>query len=234
MTVIVAGHLCVDLTPAFAHEPSLQPGTLVDVGPLGVRLGGAVANTARALRALGVAVTVSAAVGDDALAPIVGEQLLDEGLAHARLHVVEGSATSYSVVVEAPGRDRTFWHHPGANDAFTGADLDLAGASLLHVGYPSLLQSLSRDAGAALVRLFERARAAGVTTSLDLAVVDPAGPAASVDWMLLLDRVLPLTDVASPSADDLRSLAPFVDTAWATAGPGELAEALVALSLIHI
>jgi sugar/nucleoside kinase (ribokinase family) len=53
--------------------------------------------------------------------------------------------------------------------------------------------------------LFGRARAAGITTSLDLAVLDPASPAARLDWPALLRRVLPLVDILSPSVEDVRT-----------------------------
>lgn len=227
MRVVVAGHLCVDLTPGFAREPGLTPGALIAAGPLGAALGGSVANTARALRALGVDTTPSAALGDDVLADVVRRLLADEGLDASGIPSVSDASTSYSVVIEAPGRDRTFWHHAGANDLYTGADLDLTGVDVLHVGYPPLLAGLSASAGDRLVALFARARAAGVTTSLDLAVVDPHGPARDVDWALLLDRVLPLTDIITPSIDDLRSLAPFVDERWSGADAGALARWLV-------
>src|SRR5438270_71621 len=68
-----------------------------------------------------------------------------------------------------------------------------------------LAPALTADGGEPLVALFTRARAAGITTSLDLAVVDPASPAARLDWWALLRRVLPLVDVLSPSVEDVRT-----------------------------
>lgn len=227
MTVIVAGHLCADLTPALPGPPRVEPGTLTDIGPLGIALGGAVANTARALRAAGVDVSVAATTGNDALALVVDELLDREGFASDGVRPHPGASTSYSVVIESIGRDRAFWHHSGANDLFDGTHVDLAGADILHVGYPSLLAALAADGGTALAALFRRARQARITTSLDLAVVDPDGPAAAVSWDLLFDRVLPLTDVISPSIDDLRSVAPFAHTDWAAGDAAALARDLV-------
>ena len=119
---------------------------------------------------------------------------------------------------EPGGQDRSFWHHVGANAEFDGTAVDLAGAGLLHVGYPSLLPALIADGGRPLEALLARARAAGLTTSLDLAVIDPASPAAREDWPALLRRVLPLVDVLSPSIDDVRT-ALHLD---AGSGPSEL------------
>jgi sugar/nucleoside kinase (ribokinase family) len=106
----------------------------------------------------------------------------------------------------------------GANAGFDGSGIDPAGAALLHLGYPSLLPALLDGGGAGLVALLRRARAAGLTTSLDLAVLDPASPAAREDWPALLRRVLPHVDVLTPSVDDVRSL---LDPA-ARAEPGDM------------
>jgi sugar/nucleoside kinase (ribokinase family) len=53
------------------------------------------------------------------------------------------------------------------------------------------------------VDLFTRANRAGIATSLDLAWVDPRSDAGDVDWPSFLERILPVTDVLSPSHDDL-------------------------------
>jgi sugar/nucleoside kinase (ribokinase family) len=132
--------------------------------------------------------------------------LAARGLDTANLRRRAGETTSYSLVLQAPGRDRSFWHHIGANAGFDGAHLPLEGVAALHVGYPSLLPALTADGGAPLVALFERARAAGAVTSLDLAVIDPASPAARLDWRALLEHVLPHVDVLSPSIADVRSI----------------------------
>lgn len=203
---MVAGHVCLDLTPSALRSAAVAPGALVDVGPLAVSLGGSVANTGRALHALGVPVRAAALIGDDELGGVLRRLLEATGLGIDDVRIAPGAATSYSVVLQPDDADRAFLHHTGANEYFDGADLDLAGTDLLHVGYPSLLPRLLDDDGGPLVALFSRARDAGVLTSLDLAVVDPASPLAGYDWSGFLDRVLPLTDVVSPSADDLDSV----------------------------
>lgn len=211
MKVVVAGHLCLDLSPTLRSDASTVPGTLLEVGPLRARLGGSVANTGRALTRLGIDAVAAASVGDDDLARLILDLLPAERIAASGVRAQTGGSTSYSVVIEPPGTDRTFWHHSGANDAFDGAEVDVTSADVLHVGYPSLLGRLRADDGAALVRLFDRARDAGVTTSLDLAVVDPSSDAGATDWESFLDNVLPVTDVVSPSTDDLHSIAALSD-----------------------
>jgi sugar/nucleoside kinase (ribokinase family) len=225
-SVLIAGHLCVDLTPGFDAEPQITPGTLVEVDPIDIRLGGCVANTGRSLAAMGVPVSVSAAIGDDHLASLVRELASDEAFTATEFFVAPGRATSYSVVVESPGRDRMFWHHTGANAGFDGREIVFGDAVILHVGYPSLLPAMRADNGAALVALFQRARAAGVGTSLDLAVAAPF-PGHGRTWDRFFSAVLPHTDVISPSLDDLRSVAPAESGVWSSGDASQLAEDLV-------
>src|SRR5262249_5778462 len=71
---IVAGHVCLDLTPRFPDAgpfdfaARVRPGALVEVGELAFTAGGAVANTGLALARLGVETGLVARVGDDPLA----------------------------------------------------------------------------------------------------------------------------------------------------------------------
>ncbi|MDO5285801.1 MAG: carbohydrate kinase family protein [Actinomycetia bacterium] len=199
--VAVAGHICVDVTPELPTGARIVPGQLIAVGPMAVRLGGCVANTGLALRALGSDATLQAVVGDDVLGGLIEQLLGDRG----QVTRLPGCTTSYSVVVEPPGQDRTFWHHTGANSHFD-PDLVDVDADLLHVGYPPLLPGILVERAAPLCGLLDRARAAQATCSLDLAVVDRESDVGRLDWDDLLSQVLPRTDVASPSADDLASM----------------------------
>lgn len=210
--VLVVGHICVDLQPSFSAAPSMVPGDLFATGPLTISSGGSVANTAGALRVLGIPVTVAADVGDDVLGTVVGPLLSRLGLDTSGIRTVRGT-TSYSVVVQPPGVDRTFWHHGGVNTSFDGSAVDLRGGArgvpdapaLLHVGYPPLLPALVGENGAPLAALLDRARRAGLATSLDLAVVSGPDDTSRAHWQRVLDRVLPHVDICSPSRDDLGS-----------------------------
>ena len=197
--VVVAGHVCVDLAPR-ADDFVLEPGRLSEIGSLSITVGGSVANTGRALVALGHRVVASARVGDDDLGRIAAARLADSGIGGTPI-LTAGSHTSYSIVLEPEGVDRSFWHHIGANALFDGTETDVD-ADLVHLGYPSLLPRLVEDNGAGLRSLLTRARRAGATTSLDLAVVDATD---ATDWRSILSSVMPLVDVVTPSADDLRS-----------------------------
>jgi sugar/nucleoside kinase (ribokinase family) len=231
--VVVAGHICLDLTPALDLPPAVEPGRLLAVGPLALSPGGCVSNTGLGLAALGVPTQLVADVGTDELGRVLIKLLANSAADTAGIARLEGRVTSYSVVVDFPGRDRTFWHHVGANSAFDGAGVidRLKTATrakrepILHLGYVTHLPALYAGGGAALVRLLEAARSAGALVSLDMAEITPGTEARSVDWEGLLARTLPSVDVVKASTDDLAAMMP------GRAGPGaaEWADLLVKL-----
>ncbi|WP_309620970.1 carbohydrate kinase family protein [Salinibacterium sp.] len=204
-SIAVAGHLCLDIAPRLRETPDVTPGHLSEVGPLAITLGGSVANTGGALADLGAEVTPFASVGQDELGSILAAQLNARGFSEPQLCASPVATTSYSLVIEKPGADRAFWHHTGANDQFDGTNVFLDGHGLLHVGYPPLLPRMLNEGGRPLYDLLSRARAAHVTSSLDLAVVDPRSAVGALDWSGILGLALSETDIATPSLDDLTS-----------------------------
>lgn len=214
--VVVAGHICLDITPKFprvAQSPAqgatqgafIAPGKLVRVEGADIHAGGVVANTGLALALFGADVTFMGKVGKDAFGSMVLDCLRAAGGGRG-LIVSEDASTSYSVVIAPPGCDRAFLHDPGANDGFTSSDLDMeliAGAKLFHFGYPPLMAAMFRTGGEELVRAFRAVSEAGVMTSLDLAGVDPDSEAGKVDWVFILERTLPFTDFFFPSFEEL-------------------------------
>ena len=204
---VVAGHISLDLFPGLQGPVTLEPGRLVVVGPAVISTGGAVANTGVALHRLGVRVRLVAKVGADLFGRAVLDSLadLDRELA-ADMIVSPVDATSYTIVFNPPGVDRSFLHCPGANQTFSADDVRydlLAGVRVFHFGYPPLMREMYADGGAQLRRLFERVHAAGPATSLDLCEPDPESEAGRVAWEQVLSRVLPFVDVFAPSIDEL-------------------------------
>ena len=202
MKVVVAGHICLDIRPTLEEtapqpgETFLAGGSLTRVGPATFSTGGAVANTGLALHRLGVPVELVGRIGRDRFGTTVLELLRDPDPSLAEGVVVsDEAATSYTIVIEPPGEDRRFLHHPGANDTFSDEDVPesrLASADVLHFGYPPVMARMIANGGERLAALFRRARAHGLTTSLDMCAVDPRRVAGRVDWPSLLARVLPL------------------------------------------
>jgi sugar/nucleoside kinase (ribokinase family) len=208
---IVAGHLCLDLNPAFAVDGGqsirdiLVPGKLVNMGQVALSTGGAVSNTGISMKLLGLNVSLMGKIGDDLLGGVVSKILQGYGVADG-LIVDPTVSTSYSVVIAPPGVDRIFLHHPGANDSFAAQDIDqarVAQARLFHFGYPPLMRRMFENSGDELIRLLGQVRALGTATSLDLALPDPASAAGQADWQHILGRALPLTDIFLPSLEEL-------------------------------
>ncbi len=219
--VIVAGHICLDIFPTFAASAQgdrvLIPGKLTEVGPALLALGGAVANTGLALHRLGTPTRLMGKVGAD----LFGQAILgllrgfDETLVQGML-VDEQAHSSYTVVISPPSMDRTFLHHPGANDTFGAEDIvpeQVRPARIFHFGYPPIMQRIYSDQGAALATLLRTLKTQGVTISLDMALPDPASEAGRVDWTSWLARVLPAVDIFLPSVDEMLFMLRGTDTA---------------------
>jgi len=210
--VLVAGHICLDITPTFPNKGEkinlsdiFVGGNLVNVDKAEVSLGGAVANTGLALQLFGVSARLVARVGDDAFSQLV-MQLIDLHQVEHFLKRDKDAQTSYSVVLAVPGNDRIFLHNPGANDWFCANDVTdamMENMCHMHFGYPPLMLRMFYHDGEELVQLFKRAKEKGLTTSLDMAAIDSNTSAGEADWPKILSRVLPYTDIFMPSVGEV-------------------------------
>jgi len=210
---VVAGHICLDIIPDFSPvgevplSVMLRPGKLVEVGDATLSTGGAVANTGLALNILGVRTQLMGKVGDDALGRVVRDVVSGHDPRLADGMIVDATAgTSYTVIISPPGVDRIFFHSPGANNTFGPGDVRydiVERVRLFHFGYPPLMRRTYQREGAGLVEIFRRVRALGVTTSLDMALPDPASDAGHADWPAILRNVLPFVDVFLPSIEEI-------------------------------
>jgi len=208
---VVAGHICIDLTPRFPRQAFhgiqeiLTPGKLIHMDGIDIHTGGAVANTGLAMKLLGVDVKLMGKVGNDDFGRLVLHNIKKYGVTEGMI-MSEDTATSYSIVLAVPGIDRVFLHHPGANDTFTYEDMDweaVMEASLFHFGYPPLMKRLYENQGAELVRIFKKVKELGLVTSLDMAAVDAESEAGKADWFGILKNLLPFVDFFVPSAEEL-------------------------------
>lgn len=208
---VVAGHICIDLTPQFPRktvdstDEILTPGKMIHMEGIDIHTGGAVANTGLAMKIFGVDVKLMGKVGNDELGRLVLQNIEKYGVTEGMI-VSENSATSYSIVLAIPGIDRMFLHDPGANDTFIYADIDwkaIKGASLFHFGYPPLMKKLYENQGTELIRIFKRVKELGVVTSLDMAVMDAESEAGKTDWRPILKGLLPYVDFFVPSVEEL-------------------------------
>jgi sugar/nucleoside kinase (ribokinase family) len=209
---VVAGHICLDIIPDLAHmdidspDGFFVPGKLIDAGPATLSTGGAVSNTGLALVKLGTATALMGKVGADPFGEVVQSILASRWGVTEGLIVDAAAATSYSIVVEPGSHDRMFLHCPAANDTFCAADIDydlVATTRLFHFGYPPLMQRMFEDDGQQVAEIMQRVHDLGVTTSLDMALPDPASPAGQVDWDAMLRKTLPHLDIFMPSAEEI-------------------------------
>ncbi len=200
---VVAGHLCLDLTPALSGGWP-RPGGLSEAGPLHFSCGGPVGNAGSALWRLGCPVRLVALVGDDRLGEIAIDLLRAMGN-QPGIRIVPGQTTSYSIVVAPKDFDRTFLHCAGANTVFTSKDVldeDLQGAAWVHFGYPPIMPAISANGGKELAAILYRAKASGLRTSLDFCTIGPT--AAAIDWQTVLRNCARLVTVFAPSIEELR------------------------------
>lgn len=209
---IVAGHLCLDLIPDLSattpdqFQQSFLPGRLTQVGSIALSTGGPVSNVGLALHKLGIATRLMGKVGDDPFGQAILQlvQALDSELARGMV-VAPGATSSYTIVVNPPGLDRYFLHSPGANDTFGAEDVrydDLQAARLFHFGYPPLMARMFADDGQELAYMLQQAKAIGITTSLDMAMPDPAAPSGQANWAAILRSALPFVDIFLPSIEE--------------------------------
>lgn len=209
--IIVAGHICIDITPVFPDkkvtklDTLLSPGKLVQTGAADVHTGGSVANTGLALKILGADVSLMGKIGCDAFGDMICNILRKY---HADEHMIRAAeeSTSYSVVLAIPGIDRIFLHHPGANGTFCSKDIDekaLEDAALFHFGYPTLMRAMYENEGQELIALMKTVKEAGLSTSLDMAAVDADSEAGRVEWNGIFQKLLPYVDFFVPSVEEL-------------------------------
>jgi sugar/nucleoside kinase (ribokinase family) len=208
------GILVSDLVvPPLPRLPA--PGELVATGDFLVQPGGCAANSAIALRRLGVPVAVCGRVGDDPFGDLLVRDLASREIDTSLVLRTRGYPTSKTVIVPVVGDDRRFVHSFGANAALTAEDIPRAAletASVIYVGGYLVLPSLRADE---LAERFSVARRHGATIVLD--VVVPADKEVSLDDVRDL---LPLTDYFLPNEDEARALTGKTE-------PDRQAEALV-------
>ena len=162
--IAVIGNVNVDLivSPASALPP---PGTEWRVGSVELRTGGAAANAALTLAALGTPPRIAGCVGDDRLGRVLLDELSGAGI--EGLSVVPDTPTGVSVAFEAPGRDRSFLTSLGALATLDPAHVSptcLECGSVLLCGY-FLSPGMRGDAAR---QVLGTARDRGATTLLDV------------------------------------------------------------------
>ena len=186
--IACAGNWIVDIV----HDIDAWPGKsdLVHIRDEVTGVGGGAANVVLDLAAFGTGLPLYAVglVGDDDRGALCRAACDAAGVDRRWLAQAADAPTAYTLVMNVPGDSRTFFHRAGCNDRLAEAhvpveEIAAAGASVFYLGYLNLLATLdavdgSGETGAA--RLLARARAAGMTTCVDLVSADTSGFAATV------------------------------------------------------
>lgn len=176
--VVGGGNFIVDYVKVIDHYPAEQ--TLSEIRGEYIGSGGGPYNVLLGLARLGAAMPLAAIgrIGDDDAGRLIAADCAAHGIDPSGLKVTPGEPTSYTIVAvdEGSGR-RTFFHRRGANARLGPEDFDFAAttASHFHYGYLMLLDRLDggdETFGTAAARVLAEAKAAGLTTSIDLVSED--------------------------------------------------------------
>jgi ribokinase len=211
--VVVVGDVATDVVVLLAGTPapgSDRPASITSRG------GGAGANVAAHLAALGTPVVLAGCIGDDAAGTALAGELAGAGVQLA-LRTVPGAVTGTIVSLVEPDGQRSMLADRGANLALRPADVPppTAGGHLHLSGY-TLLDPGPRDAGLAALGA---AVAAGCTVSLDPASTGPLTGYGVQRW---------LADTAGATL-----LMPNADEARLLTGCADVGDAARALATVH-
>jgi sugar/nucleoside kinase (ribokinase family) len=164
-------------------------GTTTYVESISVHLGGNGAGSAYAVAMMGVPAKLAGAIGDDPPGAFVTGRLRSAGVEISQMRVLDKTATAVTVGLVHSGGERLFFHELGASGLLQLDDIPfssevVAGYSFFHYASIFCLPALRPQASEVL----ERARRAGLRTSLDL------------DW-----------DTSGRWFDDLGPLCPLIE-----------------------
>jgi len=198
--VVVVGDLMVDVVARMAAPLAAGSDTPAQVRS---RPGGAGANVAAWLAVAGAPVTLVARAGDDDAARGAVARLAGHGVTPA-VAVDPSLPTGTCVVLVAADGERSMLPDAGANAALAPADLPdgafARGAHLHLTGYPLLRDGPPR---AAALEARRRARAAGMTISLDPSSAAPLAAFGPERFLALAGEV----DLLMPNRDEALALA---------------------------
>lgn len=203
MNVLSAGFVCGDLVLAPVDDlPPAGGNRFVQQAALAI--GGCAANAAvgfaRLLQAEGGRPALAGRIGDDPLGQLLRDALAADGVDTAPLLVTPNVATAINTALVASNGERSFYVFPGACAHFTPDDLPdrlLRQFDHLHLGAIGALPGL---AGAAAADVARRARALGLTISLDITLNPPRDSTADVL------PLLPHIDLFLPNLAEARAV----------------------------
>ncbi len=221
---VVVGDWMTDVVATLPGPLREGTDTHADVRVLG---GGSAANTAAWLARAGHRTTFVARVGDDLLGRSGTAELERTGVV-CRFAVDAVRPSGTCIVLVGPDGERTMVPDPGANQGLVPQDVPddvLRADDHLHLSGYTVLVEGSRAAGLETLR---RARAAGMTTSVDVASAGPladAGASRFLSWVEGVDVLLAneaeaalLAGMGEPAGDTSARLAAAASAATSLSG----------------
>ena len=197
MTCLCTGILYADIACfPINHVPTA--GELVPTEKIELNLGGCAANVAVDLAQLGVDVTLSGCVGDDALSDFIVRSVSLPKIDSTRIQQSANRCPGTAMHINVQGQDRRFICTTGANDDYIFNDElfqliacpTLTGPKILYLGGFFMLRALETDR---TVQFFKTARELGWTTLLDVVLYG------NRPYWDILKPLLPHTDFFLPN-----------------------------------
>ena len=208
---VVAGVICLDITPQFLSLPTnhiediLIPSKTILMGKADIHCGGTVSNTGLALSHYGHKVGFMGRLGNDSFGQIIREQYSTYSY-FDYLNNTNTPDTSYAIAIAPPGIDRIFLYHPGCNDDFSSNDLNfdiISKSRIFHFGYPQALKKMYENDGQYFIDILKKIKQLGVVTSVDTCSIDPHSSSGSANWTKILKNSIPYIDFFLPSLEEL-------------------------------
>jgi sugar/nucleoside kinase (ribokinase family) len=195
--LLVVGELNVDLILNEIHTfPQLGKETIAD--EMNICLGSSAAIMAANSAALGVDTTFCGVVGDDYFGDFILNELRKKSVGCTHVMKLNGQKTGCTIVMNY-GQERANVTFQGAMNGLTCQDIPFDSPHVyqhLHISSIFLQPGIQRD----IEQILVRAKAAGMTTSVDLQW-DP-----SEQWAFDYARCLPYIDVFLPNESELLAL----------------------------
>ena len=214
--IACAGNWIVDIIHSIEAWP--QKSDLVRIQHEATGVGGGAANVVLDLAAFQTDLPLYAVglIGTDTHAQICLAACASAKIDTGWLKQTPHHPTAHTQVMNVPGDSRTFFYHPGANDALSEADIPIEAiaaqnAKIFYLGYPNLLATLDTvepNGETPAARILARAQAAGMITCVDL--VSSATPrfAATVKAILPHTDYLFLNEIEAARATNRADIAP--------------------------
>jgi len=183
--------------------PPRQDVDLID--EIRLTVAGTAAGTGVDLAKLGAEVLAMGAIGEDAAGNFIVDTMNRYGIDTSGLRRKAGVQTSATMLPIRPNGERPALHVLGANAELTLADIDhaaIAAARHLHFGGTYLMPKLD---GAPTAEILAKARANGVTVTLDLIAIDRP------DLLEVIEPALPHVDYFMPGLDEARMICGLTD-----------------------